>query len=261
LLPASQSSRRPWPRWWSRLPAFLLPFLVASLLAAPAVRALTVTGCSLTVATTDAGGGALGRAEAGDAGAAPAIVATEASGGGTRHDPLPVAWDGTIEWLVAVDGVPEGELDVRLAAFGMPIWTGSVPASGSLQPAAGLPFRLAGLLHVSGELRTGEQTCTASGWVRVMGNPVGTLPFLVGLLLAALGLVLVGAALRGAWPAGPAGGLLLGAGTAGLLISLALLPLDEWSPVAALVAGLLLGMGAAVYGRSRSAHQVGRGES
>ncbi|HET6380937.1 MAG TPA: hypothetical protein VFH63_07860 [candidate division Zixibacteria bacterium] len=221
--------------------------MVTTLLLPSGVQALSVDGCRLSIVSTDAGGATIGRVEAAGGQTAAAVAPAEAVA--TRSRPLPVDSGGRITWQAELDGA-SGELRARLSVFGLPIASGPAGRAGTLALDDVVPFRVAGLLHVTAELHGERQTCTASGWVRLQGDPVGTLPFLVALLFGGLGLVLVGAALRGAWPAGAAGGLLLGLGIVLLAITLGVMPLDEATPLAGLGTGLLMGMAATVYGRS-----------
>jgi hypothetical protein len=136
-------------------------------------------------------------------------------------------------------------------AFGLPTaWRGSADTavSDTIRVSDSLPFRFSGLVLVSGELASGGWSCGGNGWVRVMGDPVSTLPSSVALGLLLVGLILLAVAVRSGWAAGAVGGLLLGTAGAILTVIYAVLPMAQWTPLAAIGAGLLAGLAAGGYG-------------
>ena len=124
---------------------------------------------------------------------------------GTEEDPFEVDWFGRVdfrfqtgetvfqnnEWAVYVMGLP------------IPILSGSDDNPGDLDEIGnveigppGLP-RIVGTVYVSGYLEgnDGASRCDGDGWVRIVGDPVGTVPWII---MAAL--ILIGAAFLVATP-------------------------------------------------------------
>jgi hypothetical protein len=206
-------------------------------------RAFTLDGCRLTLVSLDAGGREIGRADG-------------TSDTGTQAQPLRVAWDGTVVWDGSADAQTARTTSWQVLVFGLPTplrggdpdHPGDPRGSGSIRVADAAPFRMSGLVHVSGRLEGEGGACTGSGWVMVLGDAASTVPFSVGLALLLLGLVLVAVGARGGWWAALAGGLLLGLGMAMLLVTFALMPLGAATPGVAIAAGLLVGALAGAYG-------------
>jgi hypothetical protein len=74
------------------------------------------------------------------------------------------------------------------------------------------------------------------------GDPIGTLPFWAGVILFVLGGAMLWGAFRGSWWMAIVGGFLFGLGAAVLLIVLAVLLLGGWTPIAAIVLGIVIGI-------------------
>jgi hypothetical protein len=129
-------------------------------------------------------------------------VVQGASPEGTQEDPFDIAWDGRVdfrfqtgttvfqnnEWEIYAMGVPiailKGSDDnpMDLDEIGNVVIQDSVPD--------GTP-RIVGLVHVTGWLEGNEGTarCDGEGWVRIVGDPVGTIPWIAMVALLLLGLV------------------------------------------------------------------------
>jgi hypothetical protein len=120
---------------------------------------------------------------------------------GTVEAPLHVAWHGTVEYEF------ETELDLRdnraeLAVFGVPVMRSAEADpvqpedTGSVSVGGDFPARFAGLAPVSGEVRGAGGSCSASGWIQVVGEPIGSVSWLLGMVLIVGGLLLLPLSLR-----------------------------------------------------------------
>lgn len=219
----------------SMVGAVVLTALGVLILAAP-VAAFPLTNCTLSASAQRADGSTIGSIASG---------ANDA----TQDAPFLVDWDGTVSytgssqiemknntWHVDVFGIPT------------PLQGGSDNSddnrdgSGTVSVSANAPFRFTGLYYVSGSLTGSGGTCTGSGWFKLTGDPIGTVPFFVaaGVLIVGLGLLAVGS--RGHTFTSIAGGLLSGLGLASLLVLFSTLPLGVPTPIAVLLVGLAVGV-------------------
>ena len=213
------------------------------LLPASSARAAELTGCS---GTADS--------KAKDGSKVDSITAPGPHG--TRSDPFLVDWGGTVDYSGTSDSaITNHHWKVRF--FFIPIKSGGSDNAAGKKDTAGLeqvnndlPFRFAGLYYVSGFISGTGGSCTGSVWIKLTGNPVGTIPWIAAIVMALFGLFLLVRALMkggriGHLIRGLFGGLFLGIGLALLLISYALLPLGRYTPIAVaaglLVIGILVG--------------------
>lgn len=60
--------------------------------------------------------------------------------------------------------------------------------SGTEKVSSYLPFTITGLAYVSGSLTGDGGSCTGSMWIKLAGNPAGTVPWFIGFVLALGGL-------------------------------------------------------------------------
>lgn len=118
---------------------------------------------------------------------------------GSQSDPFDVAWDGTVDFHFTTGDkvLQNNEWEIYAAGVPVAILKGSDDnpmdrdETGFVNVGEGIPdgFRIVGLVHVSGWLEGNEgvDRCEGSGWVRIVGDPVGTIPWIVFLLLLAAG--------------------------------------------------------------------------
>jgi hypothetical protein len=78
--------------------------------------------------------------------------------------------------------------------FGIPVLSGSDANSadntggqGTISVKGKLPIQVVGLYLVSGAISGDGPSCSGSGWIKLVGDPTGTLPWLL-----AVGLIVVG---------------------------------------------------------------------
>lgn len=176
--------------------ALLLPLLVWS---AAAVSAATLTGtadCSLEATSVAADGSTIL-----DQG----TVQNGTTPEGSQEDPFDVAWDGRVDFRFqsGTTVFENNEWAVYPLGLPIPILAGSDDNPGDLDEVGnvrvgppGLP-QIVGTIYVSGYLEgnNGTARCDGNGWVRIVGDPVGTVPWI--LMIA---LILIGAAFLVATP-------------------------------------------------------------
>ena len=120
---------------------------------------------------------------------------------GTESDPFDVAWDGRVDFRfqTGVDVFQNNRWEIYAMGLPVPILSGSDDNPSDLDElgyveignqAPGLP-RFVGMVHVTGWLEgnSGTSRCDGEGWVRIVGDPVGTVPWIVMAGLILLGLV------------------------------------------------------------------------
>jgi hypothetical protein len=155
--------------------------------AIPASAAELTGGCTLTASSFDGSGNPLDTA------------VVPGSDEGTQQNPFRVAWDGKVEfrfssgatvfqnntWSVYVENVP---VAVLKGSDDNPM---DLDESGSVTVGDKLPggVRFTGLIYVSGNIagNGGASRCDGSGWVQIVGDPVGTIPWIVFIVLIVLG--------------------------------------------------------------------------
>jgi len=226
----------------SRVPAlaFALATIGPFLLAAPAA-AFQLTDCTLTASALDASGGPIDSVAGGQ------VDSTEAS-------PFLVDHDGTVQWSGTTGSLVLKDHHWHIDLFGAPTplqggdtnAAGDTAGEGSIGVSTNLPFEVVGVFYVSGAIVGDGGSCEGSGWVKLRGDPLGTVPFFVAAGAAIVGLLMLISAASGAWPLGIFGGLLVGVAMALSAIMYAFVPLGVPTPwvivAAATVAGLLFGI-------------------
>jgi hypothetical protein len=214
----------------------VMPAALLLLLLPGSASAFPLTTCSLELESLGAGGATIDTASSGAADS-------------TQADPFEVEWEGSVAY--------DGTTNVVIKNYTYSISVFNVPTplqgggtnddentdgNGTVSVAANSPFRAAGLYYVSGTYTGEGGTCTGSGWFRLLGDPVGTVPWIAGLVLAVLGLLGYIGGLRGSLVLSLIGGLLLGLGADLLLISYAVLPLAELTPLVVLLGAIVVGI-------------------
>ncbi|HMC40852.1 MAG TPA: hypothetical protein VKI19_14400, partial [Acidimicrobiales bacterium] len=63
--------------------------------------------------------------------------------------------------------------------------------SGSQNTSGYFPFKVTGLYYVSGGIAGTGGACRGDMWVKITGSPVGTAPWIIGLVLVVIGLLLI----------------------------------------------------------------------
>jgi len=218
-----------------RLASIALPVLI--LLIPASAAAFPLTNCALHLDSMHANGDIFATADSGD-------------GFGTQADPVLVDWDGTVEWIGTMGTLVIKDHSWSVSVFNLPTpqrggdanADGKTDGDGTVQVSDILPFKVTGLFYVSGQISGTGGSCEGSGWVRLIGDAFGTIPFWVALGSIVLGAVGLWAGFRRAWGWAVIGGLLLGLGGALMLIMYAVMLVGSWTPLAALAIGLVLGI-------------------
>lgn len=219
--------------------------LTATLLLAAAapVAAFPLSLCELNLTSRDANGASLDTAQSG---------ANDA----TQSDPFLVDWFGTVDYTGTTTNVIK-DYSYQVYVLGIPTnLRGAdtnddedIDGGGTVGVATNAPFRVTGLFKVSGGYSGEGGSCAGDGWFKLIGDPTGTVPSWLGLILIALGTLLEVRGLRGHKISAVIGGLLIGTGAAIMLVIYSAMVLAEFTPWAAIGLGLLLGILIALLGR------------
>jgi len=218
---------------------------------APTVSAFPLDGCTMSVQSMRADGTLLDKASGPGA-------------SGTQNDPLEVDSNGSVTWSGATGSQVIKNNSWHVEVFYLPLFRGSdanadgdTSAEGTVDFRKDAPFRFTGLYFASGGISGDGGRCDGSGWFKAIGDPVGTVPFLVGLVVIFLGLLLLAlAVMRASIVAGVAGGVLTGLALATLLVIFSALPLGASTPLASLPIGIVAGVACWLVGRSVASRRV-----
>lgn len=222
--------------------AGVLAALGVLVLAAP-VAAFPLTNCTLQANSLAAGGAALDSIEGGAADA-------------TQEKPFLVDWDGTITYSGGSNiAMLDNTWGVNVFTFPTPLQGGddnpedNRTGSGTVGVSANAPFRITGLYYVSGALTGSGGTCTGSGWFKLTGDPIGTIPFFGGLGALILGVAMLAIGARGHTITAILGGIVTALGATTMLVIYSALPIGERTPLVILLAGVILGIAVGLLGR------------
>ena len=120
---------------------------------------------------------------------------------GSQQNPFRVAWDGHVDfrfttgttvfqnntWAVYAEGLP---VAILKGGDDNPI---DLDESGTITVGDKVPggVRITGLVYVSGNIvgNGGASRCDGSGWVQIIGDPIGTIPWIAAAALIVLGFV------------------------------------------------------------------------
>src|SRR5262245_44779923 len=114
---------------------------------------------------------------------------------GTSGNPFLVDYDGTVEYAGTGPLIVNHHWEVKV--FGITVKSGG-SSNGSQQTATlgvadvseYLPFKITGVYYVEGGISGEGGACSGNAFVKLIGSPVGTIPWIVaiGLIAAGLGL-------------------------------------------------------------------------
>jgi hypothetical protein len=225
------------------LPAALLLWLLAP----GTASAFPLTDCTLTLASVDKSGAPLGSA-------------TSGGDDSTTSNPFVVDWDGTVSYNGTTAPQTIKDYSYQVSVFYIPTplqgasdnGDGNQKGNGTVSVSANAPFRFTGLYYVSGSISGQGGSCTGSGWLKLAGDPIGTIPFFVGVALLVLGIVLAALAIGGSMIAGLFAGIVLGLAAGILLVIFSVVPLGAVTPLAVLAVGVVLSVVLMLVARSRS---------
>lgn len=185
--------------------------VMLGLTGAAAVQAASLTGninpeCSLEVRSYEN----QGDWEVAASGAVPAgaieldsgfVQGTNDGGEGTQANPFEVSWDGRVDFRFQTGTTvfENNHWDIYAESVPVPILSGTDDNPGDrdeigyvniADQAGGIP-RFVGLVYVHGVLvgNAGTSRCEGEGWVRLIGDPVGTVAWWVMAALIVAGLL------------------------------------------------------------------------
>ncbi len=164
------------------------------------------------------------------------------------NNPFDVDRNGSVTWSGTGPAITSGTY--QLTVYGLPIWSGDIDnpdgktsADGVIQLADILPIDVVGVIEVGGSVSGTGGSCSGSAWIRINGDPVTSIPGLVGIGAGILGLVGVLSAIPGRHPfRGLLFGLVLGLGAGILAVVFGVVPVGALSPLVALAGGGVIGL-------------------
>jgi hypothetical protein len=221
----------------------ILVALAWLLLLPSAVAAFPLENCSMQLQSSSSSGAALDTAQSGDASA-------------SQSDPFEVDYDGTVSWTGTVS-ISMKSNSYHIEVFGIPTPLRGTNSNeddnrtgaGTQSVAANSPFRVTGLYLVSGAITGSGGTCSGSGWFKLLGDPVGTVPFFAGLIILAIGALMLALGLGGNALLAILGGLVAGLGAAVEFVIFSVIPAGENTVLVVTLVGLAGGVVIAIVGR------------
>lgn len=173
--------------------ATVISLVALCVLVAPVAAFDMNGGCDLALSSTDESGAPLDAASGGPSG----------DDGGTQDDPFLVDWEGSVSWTGSSGDQVFTNHTWQTYVFNIPIPVaggddnpdGTTTAEGSADVSDNAPFQFTGLYYVSGQINgEGGTHCDGSGWFKMTGNPLTTIPFWIAVGICVLGGVLLWAA-------------------------------------------------------------------
>ncbi len=164
------------------------------------------------------------------------------------NNPFDVDPKGAVAWAGTGPAITNGTY--QLTIYGLPIWSGDfanaegkTAADGVLDLADVLPIDLVGVVEVGGSISGTGGSCGGSAWIRLAGDPLTSIPGIVGIGAGILGLAGALSAIPGRHPfRGLLFGLVLGLGGGILALVFGVVPLGALSPLVALGGGGAIGL-------------------
>jgi hypothetical protein len=105
-----------------------------------------------------------------------------------------VTWDGRVDFRFDTGVLfSNNHWNVRLE--GVPVLSGKDDDPSDLDEVGNLkldlPIRMVGVFNISGDLfGNGDTThCAGDGWIYLVGDPIGTVPWIIAAILILLGLI------------------------------------------------------------------------
>ncbi len=161
---------------------------VTALTAAPAGAVTLTGGCQGTGRSVDAAGNEI------------MTVTAPSAEPGTSGNPALVDYDGTVEYAGSGPLMVNHHWEVKV--FGVTVKSGGSKNGSHQTSTAGvakvsdyLPFKITGVYYVSGGISGEGGSCDGNAFVKLIGSPVGTIPWIVALGFIVVGLGLGYAAL------------------------------------------------------------------
>lgn len=201
--------------------------------------------------------------------------ASAPSGKASPTHPFLVAYNGTVpyqgksaevitnhHWHVSV-------FNVQVKSGGSRNSQQEDTSSGTEKVKDYLPVKLTGLFYVSGSISGAGGSCAGAVWVKLTGSPIGSVLWIVGIVLAVIGLLFLaigrpiyrrmgaGRMFRRHPITGLIGGIIGGAGFAALVVSYAKAPYGTNTPWVILIGLSALGLVWGIFGPRRGRRRAG----
>jgi hypothetical protein len=116
------------------------------------------------------------------------------AGAGRASHPFKVTWVGRVDFRFDTGVLfSNNHWNVRLE--GVPVLSGKDDDPSDLDEVGNLkldlPIRMVGVFNISGDLfGNGDTThCAGDGWIYLVGDPIGTVPWIIAAILILLGLI------------------------------------------------------------------------
>ncbi len=151
----------------------VMPAALLLLLLPGSVSAFPLTTCSLELLSRDAGGATIDTARSGAPDSTQADPFEVELEGSVVYDGTTMSSSRTYTYSISV-------FNARRRSRAVGPTTTRNRRRRTVSVAANSPFRAAGLYYVSGTYNGEGGTCTGSGWFRLLGDPVGTVPWIAG---------------------------------------------------------------------------------
>jgi hypothetical protein len=117
--------------------------------------------------------------------------------GGTRKNPFKVDYKGTVVYDGSSDTVITNHswhvevYGIRVKSGGSKNGSRATTNNGTEKVKDYIPFRFTGLYYVSGGISGTGGSCSGHIWIKVRGNPAGTLPWVLAIVLTVGGFVIL----------------------------------------------------------------------
>jgi hypothetical protein len=223
---------------------------------------VTLTGCSGTGQSVSSSGTTI-------------QSATAPSGSASPTHPFLVAYNGTVPYQGKSDAVITNH-HWHLSVFGVQVKSGGSRNEKQLDTSSGtekvkdyLPIRLTGEFYVSGKISGSGGACAGALWVKLTGNPVGSVLWILGVIFGAIGLLILSIGrpvyrrpgarrlLRRHPITGLVGGVIGGVGYAALVVSYAKAPYGTNTPWVILIGVTVLSLAWGIFGPRRGRRRAG----
>jgi hypothetical protein len=220
--------------------AFVGALVLAPAAASAADPTVSLNGCTGTLDAQPKGGGTGTQVTAPTAQSA------------SKSDPIVVNWDDKFVYNGSSTAVITDQHWTAWVA-GIPVATGGsanasqkTTATGSVEIKKVLPLKLTGLYFVKFELKGSGGSCTGETWLKLAGNPLTTIPFWIGVVVALGGLyglywslprIRADGSTDLHFVGGALAGLMLGLGLLIALIVSSLAAFSQWWPYAVILGG------------------------
>ena len=128
---------------------------------------------------------------------APLDQATAPSPKASRKYPFVVVYNGTVDYqgqsatLITNHHWHVSLFNIQVRSGGSPNGTHKLTSKGTEKVKDYLPIKLTGLFYISGSISGNGGSCAGDVWVKLAGSPVGSVLWILGLILIVIGVILL----------------------------------------------------------------------